>query len=512
MLEKSYKVLLIALAFASLFAIEWLTPIHSDDYRYYLLGISPASHYQWYMTWSGRIVADYASSLILITQSQFVYAFSTAFAALAFCYFIAKTPGKTLRWQKSDNILLPLVFCTYWIANPNLGQTTFWLVGAANYLWTNLFVAAWIFYLYRITVDNIKTINPLLMVLAFMAGCSNESVSPFVVLLALAAIIYEMVTAKSVAKNKIIYALSALAGSCTLIFSPGNFVRAASKTYWYGKPLLERIAIHLTERVHNHLALIWISYVVLLLLVLVILFNKEVKAKITRRTVLPAILTAIFGVGTVLIMFASPSYPDRVVNGTFMFFLLTIAFIAYGILMSGVRKAVICTAIITLLCAGTFAWSWTLMHKSYTRIALQEQVRMSIIEKESAQGKREITIPDYHFIKMQNSGGQFGLFHDPEIYGQYFGVDNIYPETVDFDYSAIANGEVIRVADNITAYSNAQGDLIIISPQPITQPVTVEVGHTHRTLAAEKLKSTEINGEHWYYSHIPDGHVEKVSL
>ena len=97
MLEKSYKVLLIALAFASLFAIEWLTPIHSDDYRYYLLGISPASHYHHYMTWSGRIVADYASSLILFTRSQFVYAFSTAFAALAFCYFIAKTPGRTLR-------------------------------------------------------------------------------------------------------------------------------------------------------------------------------------------------------------------------------------------------------------------------------------------------------------------------------------------------------------------------------------------------------------------------------
>ncbi|WLI77906.1 DUF6056 family protein [Kosakonia sp. H02] len=507
-----YKSAILILAFLAIFAIEWLTPIHSDDYRYFLLGISPEAHIHHYLTWSGRIIADYASSLILVSQSQFVYSFSTAAAVLAFCYFIAKTPAKTLRWAKSDNILVPLIFFTYWISNPNLGQTTFWLVGAANYLWTNLFVAAWVFYIYQITADNIKKISPLVIVLSFMAGCSNESVSPFVFLLALLAMAYELWMTKTVSKNKAIYTLFTLIGSCTLILSPGNFVRASDKAFWYGKPLLERIAIHVTERVHNHLALIWICYVVLFLLVLLVIFNKNLRSKIDKKYIAPAILMIVIGIGTVLIMFASPSYPDRVVNGTFMFFLFAISFIAYSILISGIKKGVIGVTAITILCAGTFLWSYTLMYKSYVRVALQEQVRLSIIKKEVSQGNLDFTIPDYHFVKMQNSGGQFGLFHDPAVYGEYYSVNNIFRKTVGFDYSVIANGKVINLSDGKSAYANSTGDFIIISQQPVNKPITVKVNNTERTLQVDKMKSVKINHDYWYYSHIPDGTVANVSL
>ncbi|SUH18473.1 membrane protein [Salmonella enterica subsp. enterica] len=125
------------------------------------------------MTWSGRIIADYTSALILYTRSQLVYSISAAVSTLVFCYFIVKTPSGTLRWNKSDYLLFPLIFFTYWISNPNLGQTTFWIVGAANYLWTNLFVVVWLFFFYTITIKNSKAISPWVALLSFMAGCSN---------------------------------------------------------------------------------------------------------------------------------------------------------------------------------------------------------------------------------------------------------------------------------------------------------------------------------------------------
>lgn len=506
------KTAIILLAFIAIFAIEWYTPIHSDDYRYYLLGISPETHFQHYMAWSGRFVADYTSSLILATQSQFIYSVAAGISAISFCYFIVKTPAGTLRWSKYDYVLFPLIFFTYWISNPNLGQTTFWIVGAANYLWTNLFVAAWLFYTYRITTKSIKTINPLIAVLSFMAGCSNESVSPFVCLLSILAIAYELWRTKSVSINKFIYSISAILGSCVLILSPGNFIRASGEGSWYGRSIFERIFIHITERVHNHLALIWIGYVILFLLIMLVIFNKQIRAKIERSHLVAAGLVVCVGLGTSLIMFASPSYPDRVMNGTFMFFLFAISFLAYGLLTSGVKAGVIGTAIVTTLCGITFFWSYTMMYHAYEKIDRQEIVRQRVINHEIVTGKQIFAIPNYYFVKLQNSGGQFDFFHDPAIYGDYYGVKAIIKKSIDFDYSVIADGQQHKLASNTTAYSNTKGDLVIITQKPLASQISVTINGVLKNIPLEKLKHSEINDEFWYYTPIDKGIVTAVSL
>lgn len=512
MLKFLPKAAILLLAFLAIFLIEWFTPIHSDDYRYYLLGISPESHLHHYMTWSGRVIADYASSLILYTQSQIIYSVAAGFSTVAFCYFIVKTPSGTLSWTKVDYVLFPLIFFTYWISNPNLGQTTFWIVGAANYLWTNLFVAAWLFYIYRITTQNINTINPLIALLSFMAGCSNESVSPFVSLLSVLTIGYELWRTKSVSVNKIIYSISAILGSCVLILSPGNFIRASGKEFWYGKSVFERIFIHLTERVHNHLALIWIGYVVLFLLVLLVVFNKQIRTKIEKSHLVTAALVVCIGLGTSLIMFASPSYPDRVMNGTFMFFLLAIAFLAHGLLTSGVRTGVIGTAAVTVLCGITFLWSYPMMYNAYEKTARQEVVRQKVISQQLAAGKQAFTIPDYYFVKLQNSGGHFGFFHDPAVYGDYYGVQTIARKKVKFDYSVVADGQQHTLANDIVAYSNTEGDLAVISATPLASAITVTVDGMKKIIHPEKMRQAEINQQFWYYAPIDKGEVTVISL
>ncbi|MGL9734120.1 MAG: DUF6056 family protein [Symbiopectobacterium sp.] len=79
--------------------------------------------------------------------------------------------------------------------------------------------------------------------LHFIAGCSNENVSPFVSLLSISAIIYELWREKSVSINKIIYSISAILGSCVLILSPGNFIRTSGEDLLYGRSVFERIFI-----------------------------------------------------------------------------------------------------------------------------------------------------------------------------------------------------------------------------------------------------------------------------
>lgn len=512
MFKKLLTPMIVLLALLSIFLIEWYTPIHSDDYRYYLLGISPDAHYHHYMTWSGRIIADYASALILASESQTVYALTTALVTVAFCYFITKTPDGTLRWSKNDTVLFPLIFLTYWISNPNLGQTTFWIVGAANYLWTNLFVAAWLYAMHETIMKNDNKIRPLLVLLSFMAGCSNESVSPFVSLLSVMSICYGLWRTKTVAANRVVYSISAILGSCVLILSPGNFIRASGKEFWYGKSVFERMFIHLTERTHNHLALIWISYVVLFLLIMVVIFNKPLREKIKQSTWIFAALAVIIGVGTSLIMFASPSYPDRVMNGTFMFILLAVSFIARAILKADVKFGHYSVKAVVILCAITFFWSYTLMYKAYKTVAVQEVVRQQIIAHEIANGKRQFTIPEFYFSKLQNSGGQFGFFHDPAVYGKYYGVENVYRLKINFDYSVMAKGTAYSLSDAFTAYADAKGNLLLVGKTPISvQPKIIIDGKKWMPKSVTK-KVANINDTWWYYYAIPVGKVENITL
>lgn len=503
----------ILLAFLAVFVLEWYTPIHSDDYRYALIGLSFDAHWHHYMTWSGRVVADYTSALLLTTQSRGFISAMTGLAVVAFCYFIVKAPDGTLKWKKQDGLIFSLIFLTFWVANPNIGQTVFWVVGSANYLWTNLFVAAWIGYLYRIQLQKQTRIQPLMLVLGVLAGCSNESVAPFVVGLSLLAIIYDYWREKRIHVNKCLYFVSTLAGAGILIFSPGNFIRARGPhAVWYEKSIVDRIVIHLSDRFFNHLALVWIAYVVLALLALLLVVARRNGHRVKSANPGMVVLMLLVGLGTSFIMVASPSYPDRVMMSTFLFFLLAISFLLKELVATANKRVLYGIYAITALLAGVFVWSFSLMYTAYTRVYQQDQVRINIVKTQLSRHHRDFTVPDFHFLKMQNSGGHFGFFHDPEIYGRYFGAGTVAKKKVNFDFSVLATGKQQAINADTVAHYNGQGDLMLVSTRPLAGTVQVGVGAGETRIPLARAKTAHINDEYWYFLPVSKGEITDIAL
>lgn len=504
---------IVFVAFLAVFVLEWFTPIHSDDYRYALIGLSFDAHLHHYLTWSGRVVADYTSALLLATESRFVISTLIGLAVIAFCYFIAKTPTGTLKWKKHDSLVFTLVFLTFWVANPNIGQTVFWVVGSANYLWTNLFVAAWIWNLYRIQLHNEQRTQVGMLLLGVLAGCSNESVAPFVVGLALLALVYDLWQQKRLYGNKVAYFISTLVGASVLIFSPGNFIRAqGAHAVWYEKSIVERLTIHLSDRFFNHLALVWISYVVLALLAILLYIAKRNGNQPNNRNLLMVVLMLLVGLGTSFIMVASPSYPDRVMMSTFLFFLLAISFLLRELVTLSTTRVMYGIYAITGLMAAVFVWSFSLMYAAYTRVYLQDQVRVNIVKTQLSRHHDNFTVPDFHFLKMQNSGGHFGFFHDPQIYGRYFGAGTVAKKKVNFDYSVLVSGEQQNVSNGAVAHFNPQGDLMLVSKVPLTGTVEVKTANDEKRIPLDRFKSAQINDEFWYHSAIPEEKIVAITL
>ena len=61
----NYLTLSILIIFILFFLIELYTPFHSDDFFYGQMEYSFDKHFHHYMTWSGRVVSDYASTILL---------------------------------------------------------------------------------------------------------------------------------------------------------------------------------------------------------------------------------------------------------------------------------------------------------------------------------------------------------------------------------------------------------------------------------------------------------------
>ena len=126
-----------AVIYALIYFVAYQVPIHSDDYSYYQLGLSLKSHIEHYLGWSGRFITDYISSLLLNLLTRPVYMAVNSFVLLTVMVLVSVLPsfvrnrGEII--HRGSSVILWLVFVLYWVANPDLGQTSFWVVGSANY-------------------------------------------------------------------------------------------------------------------------------------------------------------------------------------------------------------------------------------------------------------------------------------------------------------------------------------------------------------------------------------------
>ncbi len=146
--------------YALVLIIELCTPMHSDDFYFYSLGLSLTNHLDQYRFFCGRFFIDYFSSLLLLINNHLLISMINSLALPLLLYNITTIP------YYQDNkknpklwIISFFLLAVYWLGNSALGQTTFWLVSACNYLWPLVILSFFLKFLLRtfyITVIRLK--------------------------------------------------------------------------------------------------------------------------------------------------------------------------------------------------------------------------------------------------------------------------------------------------------------------------------------------------------------------
>lgn len=429
-------------------------PMHSDDYSYLMIGTDFNTHLHHYLTWSGRVVADYVSGFLLGHLNFYIYTFLNSLALVVLIYCISIAPSIIDKTYKFSCFRFGSIAMLYWIANPNLGQTTFWIVGSANYLWTNMFIAIFIVvYLNILNKDRTTKYDYTLVVISgVIAGCSNENTSIVVLLVSIFSIIFSKKKAFSSVAS-----ISILSGALILLLSPGNFVRNSSHgfDYWRNMGIIDKIWINFFERLPLAMSSYWQVYFVIILCLIVVAF-KGVKQ---RELMTYALVFFIASLMANAAFVASPSMPPRALNGS-LFFLLMSTSIALSAAHSYVEKYDNYSSVVTIsFLSFYFLPSYALFYYAVNGTTYQEKIRNDIIKDAQNDINKDAILPQWYFTKLSKANDKFDTFHSSSL-AKFYGIKHSSVYNVNFDY-----GQIIR-APRYTLNLHLVNDAEIIAIYP----------------------------------------------
>lgn len=465
------------------FAVEYNTPFHSDDFFYGQMGLNPENHIKHYLNWSGRLVADYSSSFILLFyKNHLISSVIIAFISTLECYLIAAIPCKILNMQFSTK-KLTFLFVVYWVSNPSLGHINFWIVGACNYLITTTLVLL-LLYVYVIFKDGVKNrYLPIFFFLGLVAGCSNENMG-ISLLLFLVSIVcfYKYFKISFDKKLLLIVFIGSILGTLTLILAPGNYERLSDYESWNTLSLLEKIILHI-RRTGFFVPKLFKLVLIVYLFYFVITVTRLGKIWPSDKQIVLSIIFLFTSCFAVAVMVFSPYIIPRSLAGSFVFLLLALS----CILIINLKKTLLKMSVFFLYIFFfyQFVLSYSCVYGSYSLTKIQSTLRNEAInyEKLVKGTNSEVTVPGYYFLCLKNNGDMFSTFNS-DSEKKWFCIKNLIITSVNYDYSVIKTGNEITLLNksnlkNIRAifkgnywFSN-KGTLLLESDFPLPKEIIV---------------------------------------
>ena len=269
-----------------------------------------------YFNWGGRSITHGILQLTLMTGELCADILNVAMTVLL-AYMVCVVAGQ----KKGSDLLLAL--CLIISLNANVKMSMFWQSGLVNYIYSTVWILAFLLPYFRAADTPEKQDMPLItawiLPLGLITGWSNENMGPTCFVLAVLVILYRRFVHKcSVPLWMYLGAVASMIGSALVILAPGNFVRANAIQEM---SLVEKLA----ERFFSmfRAGVDFLFPVCILIGLLLIIFVKHFHEKLRPGQIL-LLLGMVLSYGAMVL---SPHYPDRATFGTMVLgvvFILTL--------------------------------------------------------------------------------------------------------------------------------------------------------------------------------------------
>lgn len=428
--------------------INYFTPLHSDDFYFSMLGIEFSPHWEQYLSWSGRVVATYISSLLLALKNKVLIAIIQSIGLAGLLYFISQIPNKISNASFKSVVFL-FIGVLYWLYQPHLGQSTFWIVGSANYLWTNLLICVYLLFLLDYYFNG--KFSYFIFLFALISGCTNENTAPLIVCITVFLFLIKSYFDKKIDVKLLSTSVFNSIGCAVLLFSPGNKVRMQRIEDWEGLKWSQFSIVDKINRFDSNyweflkvpVLILFFIYVVLWLFKTVKLLNKGNKLSFFA-------ISVIFFLSSLIsdyMMFMSPAYPARSVSGPFFFLLLAISFAFFDLskIIQNSKKIkwmfFLFLGILIFLFGVLYCKN---IYPFYKEAYHQNLVQLEIIKKQQEEKVAEAKVPGIHFEEDYGWRIFFDTYVEPSALAEYYGFKKFEYFKVDYDLHKINNDETLK--------------------------------------------------------------------
>lgn len=473
-----------------IFSVGYHVPVHSDDYSYIMRGLSFRAQLHQYLRWNGRFLVNYIASIFLNLLKRWQYMAVNAFVFLVLMILITVLPNIIMRKKlinKRSFVILWLVFTVYWLANPNLGQTSFWFVGSVNYLWTLVWAGIFFSFFLYLLINHLKLSTGravILSVLGFFAGLSTESLGVTVILFVMCMFPLFWKENKPTLFTGFI---STGIGYAILFFSPGLDVRSGSDAFeqWRNLSAFGKFLEHVYNRMPTAFGRFYFMYIVTIVVLIAVLWIRNGKETDGRLFSFPLIFTLL----SFLSLFAyiiAPFMPPRSQNVCVFYGLLALSFTAAFLVDPEIRKGGFAVYAVTLFCLLYFIPSFLFVSYAFRQTKVQGEIRESIIQREKAAGKSEVTIPDWYFTRLLKNGDKFDIFR-PKSMEEYYKLKTINWRDVEFNYASIQKLSPVNINKELMEGLTLNNVYVNLNP-PFEQTLVFEFNKDLRDFCENEEK------------------------
>ncbi len=258
-----------------------------------------------FMNWGGRCVTHGILQLTLMSGELAADILNLA-ATLLLGWMVCVTAG----WRKPFCFLCASSLIV--ALNANVKMSMFWQAGTVNYVYSSVWILAflwpWLRQVEKPESGSLPLVNLWILPLGLMAGWSNENMGPASLLTALAATVYLVKGQKRKACVWMVSGMgTCLLGSILVVAAPGNFVRASAvEKLPFGEWLYERFFSMLRAGAD------YLFPSAVLLAAVLLFWTVCLKGRL-RPAQWMLLALAVLSYGA---MALSPHYPDRATFGT----------------------------------------------------------------------------------------------------------------------------------------------------------------------------------------------------